>query len=143
MSNDSIQDGRKYSGVGAATGGAGIGIFLVSWANGLPEDNSYRTLLYYLVPFASSIGGLLWLWGLTKITAWVQNKGLGSTQARALKTLERALNDPGASEEHKATMRKKYEGVSEQVMDAHLEQAKNIGSEFVPSRGDVDELPDS
>lgn len=118
MSNKPSQSkSKKTDVVSAGAAGGGLGTLLISFAEGLPETNEWKTFLTLSAPIITvGISGI-WLFVKTVyIDPQVASMKHKSSHAHISKLIEDAkkveqivLSDPNSSEEHKQQMRSKVE----------------------------------
>jgi len=118
MSKRSTPPVAKTSTVAAGAAGASSGTLLVLLANNLPEANALKSWLVIAAPSLSL--GIQWLW--LKISSTMDTRNRKRTQgalfSQARVTLEKAIQNPLTSAEHKASLREKLEALEKLEIEA-------------------------
>ena len=107
---------EKRLGSGAA--GAGGGTVLVVLARSLPDTNPWKTPLLIVAPSVTVIVSAIWLFAWRSIIALYRQKQRKRLFAEAKKTLSEGIENPHASEEHRAVLRKRLEAF--QLLEAEV-----------------------
>jgi hypothetical protein len=108
--------------VNAGIGGVGGGTSLIAVAQVVGTHTVLGQVLMYLAPTVSVIAGTV-LYQLKLQADWYGERW---QVRRARKTLEKQLNSPHASEDHKAWLKKKLEEVDQAVAEAELRRVRLI-----------------
>jgi hypothetical protein len=102
--------------VNAGIGGVGGGTGMIAIAQVVGTHTVLGQVLMYVAPTVSVIAGTV-LYQLKLQADWYGERW---QVRRARKTLERQLNSPHASDDHKAWLQKKLEEVDQAVAEAEL-----------------------
>ena len=108
--------------VNAGIGGVGGGTSLIAIAQVVGTHTVLGQVLMYVAPTVSVIAGTV-LYQLKLQADWYGERW---QVRRARKTLERQLNSPHASDDHKARLKKKLGEVDQAVAEAELRRVRLI-----------------
>jgi hypothetical protein len=110
--------------VGAGAAGAGSGTLLVLLANNLPEGSPWKSWLVILAPSVSIAISVLYGWSKASIDRRAARKELGQVVDRARFTLQKALENPSTSLEHRKQLQKELEGLELILVKADLDKIR-------------------
>lgn len=113
---------------GAGLGGVGAGTGVVAIAQSMGPNTALGAVLLYLSPSISFIVGLAFYYLQVQASRYFEKRLIGN----AKKTLERQLDNPKTSEEHKAKIRAMLEDLEQFVATQELERVKLIGLPMSP-----------
>ena len=91
---------------------------LVVLARSLPDTNPWKTPLLIVAPSVTVIVSAIWLFAWRSIIALYRQKQRKRLFAEAKKTLSEGIENPHASEEHRAVLRKRLEAF--QLLEAEV-----------------------
>lgn len=100
---------RPDSKFGAGAAGAGGGTLLVLLARNLPDSHPWKSWLIIIAPSTTVFLSGVWLWLRALVTTRAGRLETERLIEQAKATLERGINNPLTSPEHRQTLRKKYE----------------------------------
>jgi hypothetical protein len=108
----------------ASIGGVGGGTGLVAVAQSMGPGTTFGAVLLYLAPAASFVVGSALYYVETQAGRYLERRLVDG----ARKTLERQLDNPRTSDEHKARIRRMLEEMETSVASRELERIRLIGT---------------
>ncbi len=113
----------------AGIGGVGGGTGLVAVAQSIGPHTTLGAILLYLAPATSFVTGAILYYFEVQASRYLERRVVNN----ARKTLERQLDSPRTSKEHKAKIRTMLEDLEVTVAAAELQRVKLIGVPLPPS----------
>jgi hypothetical protein len=110
--------------VGAGAAGAGSGTLLVLLANNLPVDSPWKSWLVIFAPSVSIAISVLYGWIKASLDRRAARKELAQVVDRAKLTLQKALENPATSQEHRRQLQKELEGLELILVKADLDKIR-------------------
>jgi hypothetical protein len=115
--NSPLNKSKKNGVVSAGAAGGGLGTLLISFAEGLPETNEWKTFLTLIAPILTVGVSGLWLFVKTvyidPVVATMKHKSSHAHISRLIEDAKKVeqivINDPNSSQEHKDEMRNNVE----------------------------------
>ena len=108
---------------GAGLGGVGAGTGLVAIAQAVGPSSTLGIVLLWIAPTVSFVTGAAFYYVQVQASRYFEKRLIGN----ARKTLEKQLDNPKTSDEHKAKIRDMLEDLEETVANAELERVRLIG----------------
>jgi len=107
----------------ASIGGVGGGTGLVAIAQSVGPNTAIGAILLYLAPATSFVVGAVLYYMEVQASRYLEKRLVNG----ARKTLERQLDNPRTSDEHKASIRAMLEEMERSVATAELERVRLMG----------------
>jgi hypothetical protein len=115
-------DKNASNGLQAGIAGAGGGTLLILIADTIPESWGVKPFLIYLAPTISIVLSVFWLWIKKRYADYNRNKKLDL----ALKELEKFMNDPATSQDHKEQLRRSREQIQLAVVTKRMKDVEKL-----------------